>query len=74
MDAVTKSWLQAVCKAGGKSHQRNRQRSGQEGAEWLGGGRHIYPHIGTFLNEDLIQLVSQVASISIPCMKKLKSC
>lgn len=67
-----------IMAAGGLQSRRQKppekQRSGQEGAEWLGGGRHIYPHIGTFLNEDLIQLVSQVASISIPCMKKLKSC
>lgn len=67
-----------IMAAGGLQSRRQKppekQRSGQEGAVWLGGGRRIYPHIGTFLNEDLIQLVSQVASISIPCMKKLKSC
>lgn len=61
--------------------QSRRQKPPEKQTEvWAGGsrvvgrGRHIYPHIGTFLNEDLIQLVSQVASISIPCMKKLKSC
>lgn len=39
-----------------------KQRSGQEGALWLRGGEET--HIGTFLDEDLIQLVSQGASRS----------
>lgn len=43
---VTESWLQAVCKAGGKSHQRHRQRSGQqEPRGWEVGKTHTLVHV-----------------------------
>lgn len=61
MDILTESWLQAACKAGGKSHQRNRQGLGRrEPCGW----EKEDTHIRTFLTEDLTRLVSQGASIS----------